>query len=97
MYTSFRNQPLLEEFKESASSAESLLEYRECDSDGNLTLHATPSALEGYSLSGFAIEPEYKSEGGQYTVGLVRLYTYYTQTTTGTGGSEVPVRWPQGG
>ena len=45
-----------------------------------MTLHATPSALAGYAIDSYVITPTYKSEGGQYTVGLVHLYEYYTQT-----------------
>jgi len=32
VYENFRSQPLLEEFKESAEAAESVLEFREYDS-----------------------------------------------------------------
>ncbi|MCB9939632.1 MAG: hypothetical protein H6823_15425, partial [Planctomycetaceae bacterium] len=85
-YENFRSQPILEEFKESASATESILEYREYNSNGSLTLHATSSALGSYSVGSYAITPTYKSEAGAYTVGLVHLYDYYSSTTTGTGG-----------
>ncbi|MCA9141760.1 MAG: RHS repeat-associated core domain-containing protein [Planctomycetales bacterium] len=91
-YENFRSQPLLEEFKESASATESTFEFRQYDSNGNLTLHATSSALESYSISNYVITPTYKSDGGQFTVGLVHLYDYYSETTTGTGGVAVAGR-----
>jgi len=49
-YENFRSQPILEEFKESVSATESILEYREYNSNGSLTLHATSSALASYSV-----------------------------------------------
>ena len=88
-YTNFHNQPLLEEFRESASASTSTLTYREYNEDGNLTLEATPSALAGYSLDGYEIVPQYQSEGGLYNVGMVHLHEYYDETTTGTGGGAV--------
>jgi RHS repeat-associated protein len=54
-----------------------------------VTLHATPSALSGYSVSGGTITPTYKSSAGQYNVGLVHVHTYYSATTTDLGGSAV--------
>ena len=88
-YTNFQNQVLLEERRESAGAGERALEFRQYDSDGNLTLHATPSALAGYAISNYTLTPTYQSEGGQYTVGLVHLHTYYSETTTGSGGGAV--------
>ncbi|MEX0818036.1 MAG: hypothetical protein WD070_00540, partial [Pirellulaceae bacterium] len=85
-YENFKGQPLLEEFKTHATADESLIEFREYAANGNLTLHATASALESYSVGNYAITPTYKSENGQFNVGLVHLYDYYTETTTGTGG-----------
>ena len=67
-----------------------MLTYRQYDSEGNLTLEATPSALAGYSVEEYyTITPTYQSEGGQYTVGLVHVTTYYSTTTTDTGGGAV--------
>ncbi len=88
-YTNFQGQVLLAELQESAGASERVLEFRQYDGQGNLTLHATPSALAGYSSSNGTITPTYQSEGGQYTVGLVHLYTYYSETTTGSGGGAV--------
>ena len=33
--------------------------------------------------------PTYNSDGGQYNVGLVHVYSYYSETTTDTGGVAV--------
>ncbi|NUQ61886.1 MAG: hypothetical protein HUU20_05335, partial [Pirellulales bacterium] len=63
-YRNFHRQLLLEETKESASATESFLDYRQYDGDGNLVLHATPAALAGYSVSGYTVAPQYRSEGG---------------------------------
>jgi len=48
-----------------------------------------PLGARGYSVSNYGITPTYKSEGGQYNVGLVHVYEYYSETTTGTGGGAV--------
>ena len=65
------------------------LASREYDSDGNLVLHATPSAVEGYSVQGYNLVPTYRSEGGQYNLGLIHVYDYYDSTTTDSGGAAV--------
>ena len=72
-----------------ASAAEACWSTASTTATAKLTLHATPSALAGYSINNYVFTPTYKSEGGQYTVGLVHLYEYYSQTTTGTGGGAV--------
>ena len=45
--------------------------------------------MSGYSVSGYTIVPTYKSEAGQYNVGLINVYTYYSDMTTDTGGHAV--------
>jgi RHS repeat-associated protein len=85
-YKNFKEQPLLTESKESADATTSTLDYYRYDAAGKLLEHATPSALAGYSASNNVIVPEYRAEGGLYHVGLIRLYEYYEETTTGTGG-----------
>ncbi len=87
--TNYRNQPLVTEFKESANESTSSIDFYEYTEDGQLALHATPSAMEDYQLSvegGYTVEPTYRSENGQYNVGLIHVYDYYAETTTGTGG-----------
>lgn len=87
-YENFHGQTILSESKE-LSEAVGTLNFYQYDSNGNVTLHATQSALAGYTVSGSTITPDYKSSGGQYTVGLVHVYEYYDETTTGTGGTGV--------
>ena len=87
IYRNHLNQVLLREFKESVTAQDKVLDYYEYDAQGNLLLHATPAALEGYTVDyGYAITPQYRSEGGQYHVGLIHVYTYYPETTTHQGG-----------
>ena len=88
VYNNKLGQPLLVESKDLATDT-STFDFYQYDDDGNLILHATPSALSGYSVSGYTITPTYKSSGGQYNVGLVHVYTYYDDTTTDTGGYAV--------
>ena len=87
-YKNFHGQTILSESKELGDSV-GTLNYYQYNSDGNVTLHATPSSLSGYSVNGYTIVPTYKSSAGQYNVGLINVYTYYTDTTTDTGGSAV--------
>ena len=88
LFTNYRGQVLLDEFQNCATGDKTYEFYR-YDDDGNLTLHATPSALSGYTVSGYTITPTYKSSGGLYNVGLVHVYTYYDETDTDTGGHAV--------
>ena len=88
VYTNYKGQVLLSSF-ENCVTGEVSYDFYQYDSNGNLTLHATPSSLSGYSVSGYAITPTYKSSAGQYTVGLVHVYTYYDETDTDLGGHSV--------
>ena len=84
-------KPLIHAFSASPSS----IDFYQYNSDGELTLHATPSAVEDYQVdveNGYTVTPTYRSEGGVYDVGLIYLHTYYSETTTGTGGSAVKGR-----
>ena len=51
VYRNLQGQPLLSEFRESACAAQSVLEWWQYDSEGNVTLHATPSCRGGLLVS----------------------------------------------
>ena len=80
-FTNFRGDVLLREVRESADAQDSAVEYFQYDDNGNLMLHATPAAVESYSYSASSLSVSLKSNEG-----LIHVYEYYTQTTTGSGG-----------
>mgnify|MGYP000858361248 CR=1 FL=1 len=80
-FSNFRGDVLLREVRESADAQDSAVEYYQYDDQGNLVLHATPAAVESYSYSASNLSVRLKSQEG-----LIHVYEYYTQTTTGSGG-----------
>ena len=81
----FPRQVLLEETVASAAT----LEYREYDSDGQLTLHATPSALAGYTVAITRSRRSTSRKAASTRWGWCTSTSITAETTTGTGGGAV--------
>ncbi len=80
-FTNFNGDTLLREVKESPTAQESAIDYYQYDAKGNLTLHSTPAAVESYGYTTSGLNIMLKSSEG-----LIHVYDYYAETTTGSGG-----------
>ncbi len=83
-YTNFAGQTLL---RETTAGADISRAYYQYDSSGNLILEATSAAIA--SVTHATTETGNLSVTLQTSSGLIRIYQYYSETTTSTGGGAV--------